>query len=148
MNRSVSRRTAALSALMAAWLMPAAGYAADVAGPGAGMMGESPCYAVFHELPNGRGISIERNGPEAVARIRDLLYSDGGTLNRRVMSVTTGPGAVLKLYDASRFRVPMFEVGPESRVNLAHPVMDSYELHCILPPAPPSYVPPPPGYKQ
>ena len=62
------------------------------------------------------------------------------------MSVTTGSAAKLTLYDASRYRAPMFEVGPDSRVNLARPVMDSYELRCILPPAPDGYAQPP-GYK-
>lgn len=139
----------ALGALFAALLLPKAGQAADVIGPGyrpgadAGFMGESPCYAVFHEFRDGQGISIERQGPEAVPRIRDMHYSDGGTLNRRVMSVTTGPSAKLMLYDASRFQVPMFEVGPGSRVNLARPVMDSYELRCKAPPAPRAYAPPP-----
>jgi len=92
--------------------------------------GGSPCFAVFHEGPNGRGASLERIGPEDVPRIRDLRYSDGGSLNTRVLSVTTGPGATLKLYDASRYRAPMIEVLPSSRVNLARPVMDSYQLRC------------------
>ena len=95
----------------------------------------SPCYAVFHEGRDGRGASLERLGPEDVPRIRDLQYSDGGTLNRRVLSVTTGPSAKLVLYDASRYRIPMVEVLPNSRVNLALPVMDSYQLRCETPPA-------------
>lgn len=91
----------------------------------------SPCYAVFHEGRNGQGASLERIGPEDVPRIRDLRYSDGRDLNRRVLSVTTGPSAKLVLYDASRYRIPMLEALPNSRVNLAHPVMDSYQLRCI-----------------
>ena len=91
----------------------------------------SPCYAVFHEGRDGRGASLERIGPEDVPRIRDLRYSDGRDLNRRVLSVTTGPSAKLVLYDASKYRVPMLEALPNSRVNLAHPVMDSYQLRCV-----------------
>ncbi len=95
----------------------------------------SSCYAVFHEGRNGSGVSLERIGPEDVPRIRDLRYSDGRDLNRRVLSVTTGPSAKLVLYDAPRYRVPMLEALPNSRVNLAHPVMDSYQLRCIGPAA-------------
>ncbi len=44
------------------------------------------------------------------------------------------------------FRKLMFEIGPESAVNLSRPVMDSYRLHCI-----PTFVPmmptPPPAFK-
>lgn len=151
MNIFKVKKSSIAAALASALLVPSALFAADYGRPpppGAGAFIDSPCYAVFHELRNGQGISIERHGPEAVARIRDLRYSDGGTLNTRVLSVTTGPGATLKLYNASRFRIPMFEVGPESRVNLARPEMDSYELNCIAPPVPPSYAPPPPGYKR
>lgn len=154
MNLSVSKTTAGIFTLLGVLLVTPVGHAADVygrpgygPGAGAGIPGESPCFAVFHEHRNGQGISLERQGPEVIPRIRDMHYSDGGTLNRRVMSVTTGPGAKLMLYDASRFRVPMFEVGPDSRVNLARPVMDSYELRCKAPPAPQPYLPPP-GYKR
>lgn len=124
--------------------VPAADYGRPP--PGAAAFVDSPCYAVFHEHRDGQGLSLERHGPEDVPRIRDLHYSNGRTLNSRVLSVTTGPGATLMLYNASRYRLPMFEVGPESRVNLARPEMDSYELSCTQPPVPPSYAPPP-GYK-
>jgi hypothetical protein len=149
MNLSVNKTTAGIFTLLGVLLATPAGQAADVYGPGAGagIPGESPCFAVFHEHRNGQGISLERQGPEAIPRIRDMHYSDGGTLNRRVMSVTTGPGAKLMLYDASRFRVPMFEVGPDSQVNLARPVMDSYELRCKAQHAPQPYLPPR-GYKR
>lgn len=135
--------------LMGAVFAPSVLSAADHGAlpPGAAAFVDSPCYAVFHEHRDGQGLSLERHGPESVPRIRDLHYSDGGTLNSRVLSVTTGPGATLMLYNASRYRIPMFEVGPESRVNLARPEMDSYELRCTLPPVPPSYAPPP-GYKR
>jgi len=141
---SQTRKSAGLFAVLGMALMPVSTGAQEVGITLAQVEpAGSPCYAVFHEGRNGRGASLERLGPEDVPRIRDLHYSDGGTLNRRVMSVTTGPGAKLMLYDASRFRVPMFEVGPDSRVNLARPVMDSYELRCKAPPPPRPYAPPP-----
>lgn len=123
----------------------AADYGRPATGFSAGLV-ESPCYAVFHEHRDGQGQSIERLGPEAVERIRHMRYSDGRSLNSRVLSVTTGPAAVLRLYNASRFRLPMFEVGPDSRVNLARPEMDSYELTCTGPAAPPAPGPGP-GFK-
>jgi len=151
MKSSNTKKFFRVTALVSAVLVPSTLFAADYGRPPpprAGAFIDSPCYAVFHELRDGQGISLERQGPEAIERIRNLRYSDGGTLNTRVLSVTTGPGATLKLYNASRFRIPMFEVGPESRVNLARPEMDSYELRCTLPPVPPSYAPPLPGYKR
>lgn len=144
------RKSSVVCALVAGVLaLPSALPAADYGAPpfsGPALV-ETPCYAVFHELPDGQGLSLERLGPEAVERIRDLRYSDGGTLNTRVLSVTTGPTATLRLYNASRFRIFMFQVGPDSRVTLAHPVMDSYELTCANPPAPPGYAPSP-GHKR
>ncbi len=144
------RKLSFVSALVAGGLaLPSTLSAADYGAPpfsGPALV-ETPCYAVFHELPDGQGLSLERQGPENVERIRDLRYSDGRSLNSRVLSVTTGPTATLRLYNASRFRIFMFKVGPDSRVTLAHPVMDSYELSCAKPPAPPAYAPPP-GYKR
>lgn len=148
MKKFDTKTSLAATALAAAIAIPSAVLSADYGRPppGAGAGVDSPCYAVFHEYRDGQGLSLERHGPEDVPRIRDLRYSDGGTLNTRVLSVTTGPGAVLMLYNASRYRLPMFEVGPESRVNLARPEMDSYELRCLLPAAPPPQALPP-GFK-
>ena len=134
---SQTRKSAGLFAVLGMALMPVSTGAQEVGITLAQVEpAGSPCYAVFHEGRNGRGASLERLGPEDVPRIRDLHYSDGGTLNRRVLSVTTGPAANLVLYDASRYRIPMVEVLPNSRVNLAHPVMDSYQLRCKRPAAP------------
>ena len=143
----VMSRSVGVCLVLAGLLIPSIVRSADYAGPvpGAGNLVESPCYAVFHQHRNGQGLSLERVGPEDMPNIRHLRYADGFSLNGRVHSVTTGPGAVLTLYDAKRFRVEMFEVNPDSRVNLSRPVMDSYQLSCVLPPA--SVAPPPPGFK-
>lgn len=134
---------AALAGTLGMLLVSGAARAAEPSG--AGIPGESPCYAVFHEHRDGQGASIERQGPESFPRIRDMRYSDGRSLNSRVMSVTTGPAAKLELYAAPRYLFLMFEVGPESRVNLPNPTMDSYVLSCVEPPPPPQepYLPPP-----
>jgi hypothetical protein len=143
-TKSAIVAAAGASLAAAAWMtFPV--FAADYGG--ASIPGESPCYAVFHELPDGRGIAIERQGPESVPRIRDMHYSDGRSLNSRVMSVTTGPAATLELYAANRYHFLMFEAGPDSRVNLPNPTMDSYVLRCAEP-TPPQVYAPPPGYRR
>lgn len=115
-------------------------------GPMVGGHEPSPCFAVFHELHDGKGYSLVRHGPEQVIVVRHLRYANGFSLNGRVLSVTTGPGARVELYNRRHFRKLMFEIGPESAVNLSRPVMDSYRLHCI-----PTFVPmmptPPPAFK-
>ena len=102
----------------------------------------APCYAVFFMHRDGEGPSLVRRGPEDIPVIRFLRYSGGPSLNGRVMSVTTGPGAVVKLFNGRHYRAPMLEVGPESTVNLPRPVADSYRLDCLPPPPPPALEPP------
>lgn len=151
MRKTCPAKIVTLCALAAATLAPATANAADAVAPAyveplsqAG----NPCYAVFHQFKDGQGLSLERIGPEDVDRIRPLRYADGRSLNGRVRSVTTGPAAVLTLYDAKRFRVEMMEIGPGSRANLILPVMDSYRLRCIQPVyAPPRVYAPPPSFK-
>lgn len=103
-----------------------------------------PCFAVFHRKPGGRGWSLTRNGPEEVPVIHPLRYENGRSLDGRVMSVTTGPGATVVLYDRKNFRKPMFEVAPGSTVDVRPPVADSYRIVCAAPYVP---LPPPPVYK-
>jgi hypothetical protein len=129
-----------------ALLAPLAAHAADINAPylpppPAAAAPPPACYAVFFMYRDGKGPSLVREGPEDVPVIRALSYADGRSLNRRVLSVTTSPGAVVELFNGRRYRRPMLEVGPESTVNLARPVADSYRLHCVAPPPPPA--PPP-----
>ena len=79
-------------------------------------------------------MSLERIGPENIRKIRPLRYENGRSLNGRVWSVTTGPAAILVLYNRRDFRRKMMRLGPDSRANLHLPVMDSYELLCVQPP--------------
>lgn len=94
------------------------------------------CWAVLHADNDGAGPSLVRRGPEAIPVIRRLTYENGVTLNGRVRSVTTGPGARVILFNGRNFKVPMLEVGPESVVNLARPVADSYRIDCVVPTPP------------
>lgn len=96
------------------------------------------CYAVFHRHRNATGRSLQRVGPERVAVIRDLRYHNGASLNNRVQSITTGPGAHIVLYSGRGFRHVLQEAGPGSEINLLLPSVDSYELNCI-----PGYYQPP-----
>lgn len=97
------------------------------------------CFAVFHKKRGAGGLSLMRRGPEDVAVIRRMHYPNGRTLNRGVRSVTTGPGAWIELYAGRRYRRQVFEVGPDSMVNLKRPRIDSYRLHCVRGPAPAAY---------
>lgn len=105
----------------------------------------APCFAVFHMGRGAAGPSLLRRGPESVPVIRRMHYPNGRTLNRGVRSVTTSPGAWIELYGGRRYRRQVFEVGPDSMVNLKRPRIDSYRLHCVRGPAPAAYGAP--GYK-
>jgi hypothetical protein len=137
-----------LAAAAAALAFPLSGQAADMnrpyAPPPAGAK-DYPrgygCFAVFHKKRGAAGLSLMRRGPEEVAVIRRMHYPNGRTLNHGVRSVTTGPGAWIELYGGRRFRRQVFEVGPDSMVNLKRPKIDSYRLHCVREPAPATYAP-------
>ena len=100
-----------------------------------------PCFVTFHAYPNGRGPAVTRRGPESVPVIRFLRYPDGFSLNGRVFSVRTSPGASITLFNRRNYRRPLLTVRPGSLVNLDRPVVDSYRLRC---PPVAVYVPPPP----
>ena len=104
-----------------------------------------PCFATFHGYPDAHGPALTRHGPEAVPVIRFLRYPGGWSLNGRVRSVTTSPGASIELFKGRHFRKPLFTIGPGSLVNLKRPVVDSYRLRCppvavhVAPAPPPSH---------
>lgn len=102
-----------------------------------------PCFVEFHRFRDGYGPSLVRNGPEEVPVIRALRYENGRRLKGRVLSISTGPGTKIMLYNGRDFRRPMFEIGPGELNNLKVPAVDSYRIACAVPgplvPAPPSY---------
>jgi len=132
--------------VLAALLVPSWVQSADLRAPAAGPMSAgNACFAVFHRHRDGRGMSLERLGPEKTPNVRHLRFENGRSLNGRVWSVTTGPAATLILYDRRHFRREMMQIGPDSRANLQLPVMDSYVLDCAAPPV--AMMPPPPAFK-
>ena len=91
------------------------------------------CYASFFKYRDGHGPELTRFGPEQIYDLDDLHYRHGEDLDGDVLSVATGPGTWLELFDHKGFKVSLYRVGPNSAVNLRSKIIDSYQLSCRPP---------------
>ncbi len=117
-----------------AGLVPAVAFAGGYRGPEPEHWGERyGCYVTFFKYRDGRGPELTRFGPEQVYDLDDLHYRHGEDLDGDVLSVATGPGTWIELFDHTGFRVSLYRIGPDSAVNLRSKIVDSYQLHCRPP---------------
>lgn len=91
------------------------------------------CYASFSKDRDGRGPTLTRKGPEAIPDLDYLRYANGETLDADVLSVATGPGAWLELFDKTGYRRLIDRIGPGQAINLRDDDTDSYRLYCHRP---------------
>ena len=115
-------------------LFPLAALAGGYGGPGPDYGSERyGCYASFFKYRDGHGPELTRFGPEQIYDLDDLHYRHGEDLDGDVLSVATGPGTWLELFDHKGYKVSLYRVGPNAAVNLRSKIVDSYQLHCRPP---------------
>ena len=115
-------------------LIPAVAIAGGYGNQGPDYGGESyGCYVTFFKYRDGHGPELTRFGPEQVYDLDDLHYRHGEDLDGDVLSVATGPGTWIELFDHKGFRISLYKIGPNSAVNLRSKIVDSYRLQCHPP---------------
>jgi hypothetical protein len=120
----------ALLALLIPTVASAGGYGGRGPDPGGERYG---CYVSFFKYRDGRGPELTRFGPEQIYDLDDLHYRHGEDLDGDVLSVATGPGTWIELYDHKGFKVSLYRIGPDSAVNLRSKIVDSYRITCQPP---------------